>query len=600
MNNISIQFKGNYGFQAELLTGTIEVPDSLGGYVISTGCGSGKTTVIKEIIRLRYNDGILYCVDTREEAWKMYEWIEKNLINDPYYQDLTFNDVSVLCHDTKKTKEEYKKLAKIFLNTYKSDPESIMNKKILITTHQRIFTDLINYFLICNPSSPVELFNNDFSSLMQRDDLRKYVLIDETPQQLDPFHVYPATVLRNFRNDKNCGHFQNHFNSDLKYWFDTRFKNTEMDIPETNKLQKLKRDSIISLISKCENVHNPLKSSSISGEYKLNYYPIDLIHSNMKTMVIVWEGAGDILFQIQRDPNRCFQRIDTTQRNYDSNVQFLEFPHSQIRTDYEYIKSPEFENYIFRLAELIKQHNKTLVVVWQNVGYLVSGGEFINNYYDFIREKLNNYIPYELGKYEVTYYGAANTKSTNEFVDFDTIVLCGDWNVWDNLPIEEKDKLGKAYNINLIEGTIKLWYFVQLISRIGIRKHQGGIYNVYFTSQISMDFVNELSLYFNNNLVVFSNNRIIDTVRTKLENVKRLQERTINQIITLTKEYDPTIGTAIINDNMEYCCTITLNNIHRLLDTDPNHPIRKEKDRFDRTIGKNLEKFGVILNIVKL
>lgn len=600
MNNISIQFKGNYGFQAELLTGTINVPDSFGGYVISTGCGSGKTTVIKEIIQCRYNDGILYCVDTREEAWKMYEWIEKNLINDPYYQDLTFNDVSVLCHDTKKTKEEYKKLAKIFLNTYKSDPESIMNKKILITTHQRIFTDLINYFLICNPSSPVELFNNDFSSLMQRDDLRKYVLIDETPQQLDPFHVYPATVLRNFRNDKNCGHFQNHFNSDLKYWFDTRFKNTEMDIPETNKLQKLKRDSIISLISKCENVHNPLKSSSISGEYKLNYYPIDLIHSNMKSMVIVWEGAGDILFQIQRDPNRCFQRIDTTQRNYDSNVQFLEFPHSQIRTDYEYIKSPEFENYIFRLAELIKQHNKTLVVVWQNVGYLVSGGEFINNYYDFIREKLNNYIPYELGKYEVTYYGAANTKSTNEFVDFDTIVLCGDWNVWDNLPIEEKDKLGKAYNINLIEGTIKLWYFVQLISRIGIRKHQGGIYNVYFTSQISMDFVNELSLYFNNNLVVFSNNRIIDTVRTKLENVKGLQNRTINQIITLTKEYDPTIGTAIINDNMEYCCTITLNNIHRLLDTDPNHPIRKEKDRFDRTIGKNLEKFGVILNIVKL
>lgn len=597
MNGINIQFKGNYGFQAELLTGTIEVPDSFGGYVISTGCGSGKTTVIKEIIRYRYNDGILYCVDTREEAWKMYEWIEKNLINDPYYQDLTFNDVSVLCHDTKKTKEEYKKLAKIFLNTYKSDPESIMNKKILITTHQRIFTDLINYFLICNPSSPVELFNNDFFSLMQRDDLRKYVLIDETPQQLDPFHVYPATVLRNFRNDKNCGHFQNHFNGDLKYWFDTRFKNTEMDIPDTNKLQKLKRDSIISLISKCENVHNPLKSSNISGEYKLNYYPIDLIHSNMKSMVMVWEGAGDILFQFQRDPNKCFQRIDIGSNKYNSNIQFLEFAHSQMRTDYEYINSPEFENYIFRLAELIKQHNKTLVVVWQSVGYLVSG-EFINNYYDYIREKLNNYIPYELGKYEVTYYGAANTKSTNEFVDFDTIILCGDWNVWDNLPIEEKNKLGKAYNLDLNENTIKLWYFVQLISRIGLRKHQGGVYNVYFTSQISMEFINELSLYFNNSLVTFSKNRMIDTVRTKLENVKGLQNRTINQILRLTNEYDSTIGTAIINDNMEYCCTISLDNIHRILNVDPNNPIRKEKDRYNRTIGKNLERFGITLNIV--
>ena len=69
------------GFLMRLKTGEIDVPDDRGGYIISSGCGSGKTESIKSLIRNKYNEGILYCVDTREELDKMYNWIIDNLVN---------------------------------------------------------------------------------------------------------------------------------------------------------------------------------------------------------------------------------------------------------------------------------------------------------------------------------------------------------------------------------------------------------------------------------------------------------------------------------------------------------------------------------------
>ena len=38
------------GFTMQLNTGTIDVPDKPGGYIISSGCGSGKTESIKSLI----------------------------------------------------------------------------------------------------------------------------------------------------------------------------------------------------------------------------------------------------------------------------------------------------------------------------------------------------------------------------------------------------------------------------------------------------------------------------------------------------------------------------------------------------------------------
>ena len=48
--NITPHITGE-GFRMKLSTGVIDVPDDNGGYIISSGCGSGKTESIKSLIR---------------------------------------------------------------------------------------------------------------------------------------------------------------------------------------------------------------------------------------------------------------------------------------------------------------------------------------------------------------------------------------------------------------------------------------------------------------------------------------------------------------------------------------------------------------------
>ena len=80
--NISPHSTGD-GFTMDLKTGVVDVPDENGGYIISTSMGAGKTESIKSLIRQKYNDGILYCVDTKEEELKkMYCWIMEELVKD--------------------------------------------------------------------------------------------------------------------------------------------------------------------------------------------------------------------------------------------------------------------------------------------------------------------------------------------------------------------------------------------------------------------------------------------------------------------------------------------------------------------------------------
>ena len=106
------------GFLMRLKTGEIDVPYERGGYIISSGCGSGKTESIKSLIRNKYNDGILYCVDTREELDKMYRWIIENLVNTG--SGLKREDVMIISSDD----EHY-----ISLSEYKDNSEIIMQRR---------------------------------------------------------------------------------------------------------------------------------------------------------------------------------------------------------------------------------------------------------------------------------------------------------------------------------------------------------------------------------------------------------------------------------------------------------------------------------------
>ena len=101
--------------------------------------------------------------------------------------------------------------------------------------------------------------------------------------------------------------------------------------------------------------------------------------------------------------------------------------------------------------------------------------------------------------FTVTYYGATDNKSTNSYRDVEQILLCGDW----NLPNTESAKIRRAYGTSTDPHSQKDWYFSQLITRIGIRKHiQGEVYTVWYTDDFDGRFIERMDAYFNENRVI--------------------------------------------------------------------------------------------------
>ena len=54
------------------------------------------------------------------------------------------------------------------LDVYRDHPEAIMQKKVILLTHVRFWSDLIYYFLIYKPTAPIPVFDGDFKTLMMR------------------------------------------------------------------------------------------------------------------------------------------------------------------------------------------------------------------------------------------------------------------------------------------------------------------------------------------------------------------------------------------------------------------------------------------------
>mgnify|MGYP003159425685 FL=1 len=283
--NITPHITGD-GFRMQLSTGVIDVPDDNGGYIISSGCGSGKTESIKSLIRQKYNSGILYCVDTRDELGKMYDWILANLVNRElgYGDILRESDVMIISSDKERSS---------FLNQYRDNPEILMEKKIILITHVRFWTDLINYFLIYRPKSPVDSFDGDFRKLMIRPDLRRYILFDETPTFIRPFVEFDKTILGVFSKTDDTGNIICMSPEEIEIYYDHFIRNTRNDLfSQSYRINRIKRDVALNLIPK----YYDSWMLSDSDKAGITFYPVDLCPPGVyiNTHVLIFEGAGDL------------------------------------------------------------------------------------------------------------------------------------------------------------------------------------------------------------------------------------------------------------------------------------------------------------------
>ena len=462
------------GFRMRLKTGEIDVPDGRGGYIVSSGMGSGKTESIKSLIRHKHDEGILYCVDTKDELEKMFGWIVENLVVEGV---LRMEDVMIISSDPGRAD---------FLGQYRDNPGVLMEKKVILITHVRFWTDLINHFLIYKPQKEVAPFDGDFRTLMGRDDLRGYVIFDETPTFINPFVEFDRSMLGIFGKTDENGNIVCKPPEELGRYYDLFIRGGKNDLfNQAYRINRMKRDVVLGLIPK----YYGSWMMSDTDKVGITFYPVDLCPEDMtiSTHVLIFEGAGNILF---RGSTR-FTLLDTESK-YNTVTDFKRMDFGLSRKCFD---EAGFGTFVKRIGRLIDK--PSLIVCWKDING-DDDGPGKSGYAERFRRLLvaEGVDP---GLFTVTYYGATDNKSTNSYRDVEQILLCGDW----NLPNTESAKIRRAYGTSTDPHSQKDWYFSQLITRIGIRKHiQGEVYTVWYTDDFDGRFIERMDAYFNENRVI--------------------------------------------------------------------------------------------------
>lgn len=542
------------GFELELLNGKVSIPDQQKGYIISCGCGAGKTTAIRQLICQKYHDGILYAVDTVEELEKMNAYLFQKGITD-----------ILMLHSG---------IWKDTLKSYYEHPELIMTHKVLLITHCRLFSDLINYFLLYKPYPLREDFDGDFQKLMSRKDLRKYIILDETPLFFKPFACIPRSALGNFADyDPAQDCFKPKSEAEMRAYYKHFIEGTTADFRQVNGLTIRKKEVLFQLLQRN---FDTLIGDRHKKDADFHFYTSDLVQKGMQTHVLMFEGAADILIGRQSK----FELIDIPDK-YCSTVNFRPFHFSQDRKEREYIKG---EEYALMLNELVGIINSSpycsLVVVWKNIGKKGEEewdeeGAGVSAYRDFVRDELIRRgadaakLTVDDGCSTVTYYGAANTKSTNVFRDCRNIILMGNWSI----KYDKAQQVSKAYGSVTTAREQRLWYFVQLINRTALRQHDPNItINVHYSDSFPSDFIGQLNDYLNSNTFERKSDEVKDILEERLEE-EGIRKNLRADIIALNDGFDRSIGDHIIKgDNEELHLSIAPEKLYSICKRSEHKP----------------------------
>ena len=514
------------GFRMRLKTGEIDVPDGRGGYIVSSGMGSGKTESIKSLIRHKHDEGILYCVDTRDELEKMFGWIVENLVVEGV---LRMEDVMIISSDPGRAD---------FLGQYRDNPEVLMEKKVILITHVRFWTDLINHFLIYKPQKEVAPFDGDFRTLMGRDDLRGYVIFDETPTFINPFVEFDRSMLGIFGKTDENGNIICKPPEELGRYYDLFIRGGRNDLfNQAYRINRMKRDVVLGLIPK----YYGSWVMSDTDKVGITFYPVDLCPGGMtiSTHILIFEGAGNILF---RGSTR-FTLLDTESK-YNTVTDFKRMDFGLSRKCFD---EAGFGTFVKRIGRLIDK--PSLIVCWKDINGDDDGPGKSGYAERFKRLLVAEGV--DPGLFTVTYYGATDNKSTNSYRDVGQILLCGDW----NLPNTESAKIRRAYGTSTDPHSQKDWYFSQLITRIGIRKHiEGEVYTVWYTDDFDERFIERMDAYFNENRVIGKASVSHNDWEKRLEGMKIRSN--IKEEIRLMARYDKDMQRAITMDS-EYTKEVT-------------------------------------------
>ena len=536
---------------------SVELPDDVGNFILSTGCGSGKTFWLERFILTHYMEGMLIIVDSIVSANSLYFDLLTKL-------GLDANDM-MLIH----SKTDYD-----VMNEYANNPEEVTKKKVLIMTNVRLYTEYPPVYLLYNKNGAVlSSFDGDWKKLMNNPNTRRWICIDEIPGFIQKYASVSKLHLGVLGEDDSKGGYKAKEFVAMKKYYNMFIAHSDAAWFNTaTTLGLLKTDTALSIVE--SEYSNMIK---VQGDAVIQFSPCDFQTNN--SLVLIMEGAGDVLFK----DSSIYKLIDIPQK-YRAKADFHSFnvPNLNRRSNkhQELIKS--MVQSVIAILSSVK--GKTLIACWNDFKGEDKGTTSDNQESKdsptvaLLSEELTKAdIP--LDSFSVIYYGSAESKAVNDFKDYSNIILLGKW----SLPVStSSEKFNKAFQTNTTLTRYMLWEYVQLITRIAIRQDMD--INVFYTDDHNRDFIQTLEKYFNQNILDIPEEHIDwrDKVK-KLNNGKRV----ISQIERLSQRF-PYIPQMIVEGNQNKTINVSLKEVNNLIG-------KKRKRRDYKLLISILQKFGISL-----
>ena len=535
----------------------VELPDDVGNFILSTGCGSGKTYWLERFILTHYMEGMLIIVDSIVSANSLYFDLLTKL-------GLDANDM-MLIH----SKTDYD-----VMNEYANNPEEVTKKKVLIMTNVRLYTEYPPVYLLYNKNGvTLSSFDGDWKKLMNNPNTRRWIIIDEIPGFIQKYATVSKLHLGVLGETDDYGGYKAKEFIVMEKDYNTFIAHSDAALfATTTALGKLKTDSALYIIK-----HKYLDMMKVQGDAVIQFSPCDF--QTTKSLVLIMEGAGDVLFK----DSSIYKLIDIPQK-YRAKADFHSFnvPNLNRRSNkhQELIKS--MVQSVIAILSSVK--GKTLIACWNDFKGEDKGTTSDNQESKdsptvaLLSEELTKAdIP--LDSFSIIYYGSAESKAVNDFKDYSNIILLGKW----SLPVStSSEKFNKAFLTNTTLTRYMLWEYVQLITRIAIRQDRD--INVFYSDDHNKDFMLTLEKYFNQNILDIPEEHIDwrDKVK-KLNNGKRI----VSQIERLSQRF-PYIPQMIVEGNQNKTINVSLKEVNNL--------IGKNKKRRDyKLLISILQKFGISL-----
>lgn len=524
--DIGVDFT-HQGVHFKFLNGDILLPDRYGGFVISPGCGSGKTTAIKDLIRQKYSRGILYSASTIEECNLMYQFCKELVLELNNPTELKLEDIIVL-HSNSNDEG--------VTNEWRNNHGLLCDKKIIICTHHKLLNEYLpdltrvsfNRFITDKKRSTLQRrsFSSSTSSII--DLPRQYILIDEVPTLKSiEYKITPESIKlmahRNisYKNDidimtgrtelvadkidyvKPFSYSEFQTNSDLVYRM----------LPINTKSTEQSKEGIKDIVSSSiyENMNELLKLED-GEERTITYSIADFITpKDFDTHMYVFDGTGDITFgktseEVAREFAEGTQKFLTYSiglKKYNSPVNIEKFNLELTRklSIEDLIKGEKLESTINTLESIIKSNKRTLIITWKNLkgtrDFDIKDDSLLSSEVNE-NARLTRVYESELyrrgltpDQFSIIHYQSGRDKATNDYMDHDAIVFLGEFRV----PNYVVSEFNSSYRCNCTPLRYQMYQVIQSICRTRIRLHKKLPINVYFSNDWSDKLLSAVKLY---------------------------------------------------------------------------------------------------------